>query len=467
MLELKSKKQLGQDAWTLADSFKLVRHRGVTYIPADFETREVAVTPDIERRMWMPMSREDIRRMAANQFQTLFGSDSELAAFDFMVAQNAQPVDNPVDALLVKTKAGLRKLDGAGQLVEVDGQFVPNTLVPRLNEDLPAQVEVYDRIVEWVNGEENATSLLHHLATALSPGYSAVKYVLLLGEGRNGKSVLLKMMHNIFGRDNVSSVTRQMISDQSPSVTELNGKLLNIVYDGRAKYLEDSGTEKSLVAGEPAPIRRLYESTPTQVQTNALFIEGLNKEPKSGDKSTALQKRLVRFQFPNVYPLDLSFEKKMLREESLGALLALLINHYVVEEKVAELLAPTSSAIELQLEHMYANSLALQYLKHVEETDTMGVAGLIGDSATELCSKFKSWRLKENDIGTWAESDVLALFQPLLTTDRKAVRVNGKPRKVRVITGLKAEAQAFIDTLEGEEDGAGDSDILDALVDAE
>lgn len=459
MLELKTKKELSQHAHTLARGFNLVRYRSTTYIPADYETRDTSVTPDADRTIWLPLNREAIRRWAADQFDILFSSDGELSSFDFMVAQNSQHFDAPIHTLLVRTEEGLRELRGDGELHEPTGLFVPNTLAPMLNEDMAAKEEVFNMIAEWVNSEEDAHSLLRHLATALAPGWSAVKYVLLIGEGRNGKSLLLKMVQAVFGWENVSNVTRQQIAEQSPVVCELNGKLLNIVFDGRSEYVKDSGMEKSLIAGEVIPIRRLYESTPTPVQTNALFVEGLNREPKSTDKSLALQKRLMRFHFSNVYALDHRFERRALSERSLGAFLSLLIDHYVHEDSVAELLAPTKRAMELQLEHMFVNSLGLQFLKHVEETDALGVDSLIGISLELLAQMFQSWRLKENDLSTWAEPDIIALFQPIIDSERKSMRVGEKVRKVRTVSSFKSEALAFIDTLKGDTE-----DDLEALV---
>lgn len=461
MLELKTKKQLADEAFKLAQGLNLVRYRSVTYVPADYETLETSVPPDIDRTIWLPMSRDQIRRLAAAQFDTLFGTDSELSSFDFMVAQTCIQQEKTVSSLLVRTPAGLRELDSEGQLTTVTGDFRPNTVLPLLNEDVAAKARVFDVIAEWVGSEEDAHSLLRHLATSLAPGWSAVKYVLLLGEGRNGKSVLLKMLQGLFGRENVSNVSRQAMSEQSPVVLDLNGKLLNLIYDGRAEYVKDSGTEKSLVAGEPVAVRRLYESTPTLVQTNALFIEGLNREPKTGDKSNALQRRLVRFQFPNVYDLNHRFEREMLDGQSLGALLSLLLDHYVTEDAVAQALRPTRHAIELQLEQMYSNSIGLQFLKNLEETDPLGAIGLLGEQMGDMVKKFQSWRVKENDLGTWADPDVQALFQPLVNTERKSVRINGTVRKVRVVTSFKQEADAFIDSLKGTDEDAA---LLDALV---
>lgn len=458
MLELRTKKELANQAHTFAMGNALVRYRNVTYVPVDYETQEVSTIPPKDRTIWLPMSRDDIRQVSAGIFGTLYGSEADLSSFEFMVTQNSTQQNDVVSSLLVRTKEGLKLLTEEGQLEDPTGDFVPNTILPLLVDDEKLKAELFDQIEEWVGSEEDARSLLHHLATALSPGWSAVKYVLLIGEGRNGKSLLMKMMQQLLGPKNVSEITRQQMAEQSPVVCELNGKLINIVFDGRAEYLKDSGTEKSLIAGESAPIRRLYESTPTMVRTNALFIEGLNREPKSNDKSSALQRRLVRFQFNNVYPLDRVFEKKMLSQKNLGVLLALLIDHYVMEDELATKLAPTAKAVELELEHLYVNSLALQFLKMYEETD--GVDSLVGEPISDVARLFQSWRIRENDMSTWTEPDVIALFNPLVVTERRSQRTAEGPRKVRMVTALKPDTRAYLESLKGDSDEDRDNTVV-------
>lgn len=455
-LELKTKKELATEAKLLAADMQLVNSGGILYVPAQYDTLDIGATPAPNETIWLPLDIEDVQRMAGVQYHTLFYTESEMTSFFYMVRQAAQWHDLKVDDLLIRTQAGLRRLTGTGEIKDPTGSFVPNYLQPTFDPDPTLKAEIRETIVEWLGGEdEEATSLLRHLATCLAPGFSAVKYVLLLGEGRNGKSLLLKMMQKLFGIENIGTVTRQMIADQSPAVTTLNGKLLNLVFDGQAQYLKDSGTEKSLIAGEEISIRELYRNKLTIVQTNALFIEGLNREPKSRDTSTALQRRLVRYHFPNTYDLDHVFERKMTSPEYVGAFLSLLLDHFVKENEVAVMLAPTQRAIELEAEHMFTNSLGLQFVQWVEDEDALGASSLLDVSFKELTQRFKSWRVRENDLGTYSEPDVHAMLNPLFLTERRSVRDGEKITKQRFTTAFKPEARRLLES-QKEADGAQD-----------
>lgn len=451
MPALKSKHQLATDAEVLATSYSYVRHGQITYIPVDFETGDDSVTPPPERTIWKPVTRDMLQQKAKNQFSTLFDSDAQLSSFEFMVAQSSTTVTGSSTSLLVRTKDGLKELKNDGKLHEPSGKFIPNALLPIVNDDADDKAEVLATLTSWLDSEEEAMSLIRHLATSLVPNWSAVRYVLLLGAGRNGKSLLMHMLQGIFGRENCSNVTRQDISDNSPVVTHLNGKLLNIVFDGVAVYLKDSGREKSLIAGETVGIRKLYSSDLTPVQTNALFIEGLNKEPKSSDKSSALQARIIRFWFPNVYEEDKEFWDRMTSERFIGALLALMIDNYVKPSEASVMLAPTAAALELQLEHMYENSLALQFIKYLDDTDPIGADVLLDMEFTELVKRFNSWRLKEhNELQSWPEPEVLNLFRASVMTERRSKRVNNMPRKVRHVVMFTRETRLFLATLRGD-----------------
>ena len=451
-MELSTKLTLAQTAKMLAQSYELIQHGTTTYIPTNYVTGEKGPCPS-DVCIWMPMNRQDKRKMANHLGKVLFANDSEVTNFDLMLRQFATEIDDPASRLLIKTEDGLRALDEAGQLVEPHGAFLPNFIQPQLNTDEEAKTEVFSVIQGWLNSEVEAHSLLNHLATALSPGWSAVKYVILIGDGRNGKSVLLSMLMDLFGSSNVSEVTRQQIAERLPVCTELNGKLLNIIFDGEMAYIKDSSMEKTVIAGEPASVRLLYENGNTRVQTNALFLEALNSEPKTRDKSSALQKRLSRFWFPNVYSLDTAFERHMRSERMLGAFLALLLDHYVCEHEIAEKLQQTAGAKVLQVEQQLLNSPLLQFVQHLVQTDPVWIKRFeAGNLQVEnLVAAFMAWRLDEG-FNEYNSTDIKKMFREHFRVERKSLRENGKVVKREQIIGPKAEAQALFDQLKEEED---------------
>lgn len=461
MLELTPKAKMAATAKTLAQSYELVQYHGHTYIPQDWETGVPGPTsPD--RCVWKPLDRDSKRRMANALGNILFANDSEISNFDLMLRQYAREELNDANHLLIRTPEGLRVLTGDGQFEHPDGSFYPNFIAPQLNEDPVVKAEVMKTISEWLNSEAEAVSLLRHLSTALSPGWSAVKYVIFIGGGRNGKSVLLLMLSDLFGRDNISGVTRQQIADRLPTCQELNGKLLNIVMDGQMAYIKDSSMEKTVIAGEPAYIRMLYENGNTRVQTNALFLEALNSEPKTRDKSSALQKRLSRFLFPNTYDLDKAFEKKMRSEEYLGAFLSLLLDHFVREDDIAEKLAQTAESAALQVEQQLLNSPLLQYLQHLIHTDPswIGRFEATGAMVDPLINSFMAWRIQEG-YSEYSSMDVRKMFREYFQVVRKSIRENSKVIKKEALGLPKPELQAFLDQLKGETNAVQPDTVVD------
>jgi phage/plasmid-associated DNA primase len=450
--DLKSRAELAVAAERLSQSIDLVQRANVTYIPVDWQTLLHDPPPVAGARIWLPLSREDKRVLANVKSNVLFASDSELRNFEFMLKQFAAQDDGEVHSILIKTDLGLKRLTRSGVLVDHDDSFTPNYIRPMLNEDPADKKEVWDVLVEWLDSEEQAHSLLHHLATSLSPSYSAVKYIILIGEGRNGKGVLLDMLVHLFGNENVSNITRQMMANSMPACVELNDKLLNVVFDGEMAYIKDSAMEKTLVAGEPGFVKLLYESGTTRVQTNALFIEALNIEPKVRDKSTALQKRLVRFQFPKVYAVDYDFHDRMVSEKMLGAFLALLIDHYVPKSQIAQKLALTDASMQLQLEQVWLGSPVLQYLETLDDSSLSKLEAGKMEVDTFMAS-FKPWA--ESQGIERSDGDLITLLNTSFNIRRKSLRkpASGKPGQRRVIESLKPETILAIKEMKGEDDG--------------
>lgn len=452
MPDLKTKQQLADAAKTLTQSYSMVLRGGTIFIPVHWQTMNPDPTPSPTERVWLGLTREEKQQLSNMKANILFTSDSEFRSFDYMLKQLSSKDEGTPSSILIRTPQGLRELDGTGTLMPPNGAFVPNFVKPMLNEDPAAKQEVFDVVAGWLNSEEEAHSLLHHLATILAPGWSAVKYVILTGEGRNGKSTLLLMLNELIGQANISNVTRQMIAEQSPTCAELNNKLVNIIMDGQMAYIKDSSMEKTLVAGERAVVRMLYESGTTPVQTNALFIEALQQEPKTRDKSPALQKRLMRYFFPNTYADDSAFLERMLSEEMIGAFLAVLIDHYVMEIERKEKLGLTKGSLDLQIEQLWLSSPVLQFLEDAFRKNPKFKgqleAGIV--SVETFLAAFKPWAMDQN-MHERSDGDLISMLKTAFDVGFTTTRdpVTNKPTSTRMLKKLKPETMIALAQLEG------------------
>ena len=467
---LRDKKEIAKLARALAFGYRLVEYKSGVYMPVHFMTREFDPSLTPEQTVWIPLSEKKLKRMGNIISGILFYTDSEVRSYIGMIKQFATPVYDEVTTLLVRVgEEKVMRLTSKGTLKDVTGDFAPNYLDVPYDVDSPLADQLFATIAEWVGSEEQAHSLLYHLATALQPGWSAVKYVLLIGSGRNGKSTLLLMFKALLGKDNLSGVTRQLMARDSVTMMSMNGKLANVVMDGPKEFIKESSTEKTLIAGEPLMIELKFENAPAEVQTNALFIEGLQQEPRTSDKSPALQKRLVRFHFPNTYPLDKNFEARMLKEKMLAALLALLLRHWVTKKDAADLLAPTAESVDLQMEAVWNISPLLRFLEHISSRDDKFLSTIMTSMMrTEVfISTFREW-LENNGYKNMEDTYIVTMLKDHFVLDRKTFRAVGGTRQFikdvlpdtanaiqTLLQGGKLDHdQTDIDVLEGEQDDA-------------
>ena len=450
MPRLRSKPELAALSESTAINFGIIEYRDHLYLPVDYLTGQLQPS-DPTRTIWRRMQAKDFRRFSNETLDILFSTESEFSSFLFMTQQLADK-DPSTDRLLLLTKDGVKTLDDHGNLVPSTGLFSPYYVNSFYDEDVDEK-PLWDMLVDWVDGPEQATAILRHLSVGLQPGWTASKYLLFIGSGLNGKSTLLRMIEKIIGEDNVSGVHRQEMSAKRPTVTALNGALMNIILDGPKEFIKDSSSEKTLVAGERLDLEMKYSNVPVSVLSNALFLEGLNDEPKTSDKSPALQRRLVRFYFPNTYKKNISLEEELLSPKGLSALMKLILQNWVHRSQAGEMLANTEKSEQLQLEHQWSTSPFMQFMEHMAGSDPEELRVLVGPGALvdRLVHAFRSWSdgvgLKPTE-----ESYTRKTLDEYFVTTRKTVRLQGKPSTRRVITELRPTTEALLAILLKEED---------------
>ena len=451
MPRLQAKQDLADFASVIIAANRLVTYQDNLYVAKNFEDGGPLPPPD--KTVWMQLEKDELMEWAQSM-DLLFYNPQEYYNWTFMIRQMAERRRQAEPYVVIRHGDGLAYMTDAGLVAIETPSFAPNYINHRIIEEGSDEYKnvrtLFATITEWLGDEDQAHSLLYHLATALQPGWTPVKYLLLLGSGRNGKGTLLAMLAKLLGERNLSGVLRQDIAARKATVASVAGKLANIVFDGPASYVAESGPEKTLTAGEPLHIELKYDNEPRRVQSNCLWVEALQKEPKNRDKSVALQSRLVRFYFPNYYELDLQFGALMTSDTMIDAFLTLLWEHWVKEDEVAEKLRPTNSSVDLQTASELTGSPILAFIewqvRRNEEFLTELRSGKF--NADAFVDSLQPW-LGDQGYGDRSSASIWEQMGDHFVIERGVSRVNGRPKTVKQIKSILPRTERALQMMEG------------------
>lgn len=173
--------------------------------------------------------------------------------------------------------------------VQLHVDHAPDATCPQFDEFL-AQVLAPDDIeVIW--------ELLGYLLYNGNPWHKAV---MLVGEGRNGKGTLIRVLKAIIGAPNYSAVSLHDLVNTRFSVATLFGKLANIAGDIDGKYLESTALLKA-VTGEDSVSAEHKGRDRFDFEPWAVPVFSANKIPGSADVSAGYLSRWIVIDFPNSF----------------------------------------------------------------------------------------------------------------------------------------------------------------------
>ena len=121
--------------------------------------------------------------------------------------------------------------------------------------------------------------------------HSQQVFVVVVGDGANGKSVLLETLKHLVGQKNCSSVALESFDGRFDLAMTI-GKLVNIVSEiGDVAKLPE-GKLKSFVAGDLMTFDRKHRE-PLQVNPTARLVFATNKLPTFTDRSDGIWRRFI------------------------------------------------------------------------------------------------------------------------------------------------------------------------------
>jgi putative DNA primase/helicase len=131
---------------------------------------------------------------------------------------------------------------------------------------------------------------------------SRQKFALFAGEGANGKSVVLAVLTQLLGPDNMSHVPLEMFSDRF-QLTQTIGKLANIASEiGEVTRIAE-GCLKAFTAGDRMYFDRKFKDG-LNIVPSARLLFSTNNLPKLADRSGGMWRRLMLMPFGIVIPAE-------------------------------------------------------------------------------------------------------------------------------------------------------------------
>ena len=138
---------------------------------------------------------------------------------------------------------------------------------------------------------------------------------MLSGEGRNGKSTLLKLLQATLSYKNISSIELKQLTEKFANA-ELVGKLANIGDDIGSEYISDASVFKKLVTGDRIQVQRKGQD-PFEFNNYAKLIFSANNIPRigGGKDSIAVERRIVVVPFNAKFtPDDPDFDPEIIEK---------------------------------------------------------------------------------------------------------------------------------------------------------
>lgn len=125
--------------------------------------------------------------------------------------------------------------------------------------------------------------------------FFAQTFVVLTGEGANGKSTILDTVRHLLGNTNVSAVSLNSMHGEFRTA-EMQGKFANIADDLPRMEKSEEGLLKQLVAGAPTSVNRKHRDPVTMYPTAKLYFAA-NDLPPISDNSFGMWRRLLLVPF--------------------------------------------------------------------------------------------------------------------------------------------------------------------------
>lgn len=235
---------------------------------------------------------------------------------------------------IINFKNGLYDLNKNAIIPHSPYYFTINQVNANVFWEIKRAVEV-DMFLDRISCHEidRKRAILQMIGYSMTTSVDMQKAFVLYGKtAGNGKSTLLEIIEKLIGSENVSHVTLQDFVSNRFSVSEIKGKLVNIVSEMTKEFLKDSSVFKQIVTGDTITVEEKFKDRHT-IKPYAKHIFTANELPKVADTSNGYFRRLFIIPFEAVFT---DFEKanfnfkELVTQNSLDYLAAISLKEFMI-----------------------------------------------------------------------------------------------------------------------------------------
>ncbi len=162
--------------------------------------------------------------------------------------------------------------------------------------------------------EEIIDVILQISGYILYPKNVMEKMFIFLGDGANGKSVLLSVFQLFFASENISALSLEELSEKSSLREMLLTSKLNITTESKVSAV-DTEEIKKIISGEAITINPKYRNPYKFIPATKLIIAS-NSKPYFNDSSYGLERRLYPIEFKNRFIDEKEYQKHLDRKNN-------------------------------------------------------------------------------------------------------------------------------------------------------
>ncbi len=270
---------------------------------------------------WVPVGEGHIRKLVFTAANHAFASSGEkslstLVSKAFACFKDVLGVDETIDDLPDGPQSIINVLNGE-IWISPDGTLErrPHNPASRLTYCLPVEYDaeatcpnfsqaLSDIFKKSQNSAEMSRHFMELFGYVIQPIRDIPHFVLLIGQGANGKTKLLETIQKLLGPDATLNDSIAKFTRDSFNIAYLQGKLVFIDDDVCEGTVLDDGLIKKISEAKTVSARRAYGREKVTFICRAIPVIAGNSYPKSRDVSYGMARRALVFPFDRVFTLS-------------------------------------------------------------------------------------------------------------------------------------------------------------------